>query len=164
MITNYGPKIQMFSSLWSAVLVMFLLNQTRKRRVGLYQWLLSDCWKTWSDFNSVFISQGNLGTFYITNVRLMWHANINESFNVSIPYLQMVRSLSTFVWCKMYWGIDLHTCIPSKKQIVIYCTIRCKKNVVMIIVLDWFYDKACIPLVFFFFFSGISYFGNNELA
>ncbi|XP_005089032.1 Bardet-Biedl syndrome 5 protein homolog [Aplysia californica] len=33
--------------------------------------------------------QGNLGTFYITNVRLMWHANINESFNVSIPYLQM---------------------------------------------------------------------------
>ncbi|RUS90497.1 hypothetical protein EGW08_001765 [Elysia chlorotica] len=33
--------------------------------------------------------QGNLGTFYITNVRLMWHANINESFNVSIPYMQM---------------------------------------------------------------------------
>jgi len=33
--------------------------------------------------------QGNLGTFYISNVRLMWHANINESFNVSIPYLQM---------------------------------------------------------------------------
>ncbi|XP_076471311.1 BBSome complex member BBS5-like [Babylonia areolata] len=33
--------------------------------------------------------QGNLGTFYITNVRLVWHANINESFNVSIPYLQM---------------------------------------------------------------------------
>ncbi|XP_052802345.1 Bardet-Biedl syndrome 5 protein-like [Mya arenaria] len=33
--------------------------------------------------------QGNLGTFFITNVRLVWHANINESFNVSIPYLQM---------------------------------------------------------------------------
>ncbi|BFY97671.1 hypothetical protein BsWGS_00711 [Bradybaena similaris] len=33
--------------------------------------------------------QGNLGTFYITNVRLIWHANINESFNVSIPYIQM---------------------------------------------------------------------------
>ncbi|XP_046569797.1 Bardet-Biedl syndrome 5 protein homolog [Haliotis rubra] len=33
--------------------------------------------------------QGNLGTFYITNVRLVWHANVNESFNVSIPYLQM---------------------------------------------------------------------------
>eukprot|EP00795_Rhopilema_esculentum_P014110 gene14110-5101_t len=33
--------------------------------------------------------QGNLGTFYITNVRLVWHANMNDSFNVSIPYLQM---------------------------------------------------------------------------
>ncbi|XP_057293907.1 Bardet-Biedl syndrome 5 protein homolog [Hydractinia symbiolongicarpus] len=33
--------------------------------------------------------QGNLGMFYITNVRLVWHANMNESFNVSIPYLQM---------------------------------------------------------------------------
>jgi len=27
--------------------------------------------------------------FYITNIRLVWHANMNESFNVSIPYLQM---------------------------------------------------------------------------
>jgi len=33
--------------------------------------------------------QGNLGMFYITNVRLVWHANMNDSFNVSIPYLQM---------------------------------------------------------------------------
>ena len=37
-----------------------------------------------------FAVQGNLGTYYITNVRLVWHASINESFNVSIPYLQMV--------------------------------------------------------------------------
>jgi len=40
----------------------------------------------------IVIFQGNLGTFYITNVRLVWHANINESFNVSIPYLQMVKT------------------------------------------------------------------------
>lgn len=33
--------------------------------------------------------QGNLGTFYITNVRMVWHANLAENFNVSIPYLQM---------------------------------------------------------------------------
>ncbi|XP_002734271.1 BBSome complex member BBS5-like [Saccoglossus kowalevskii] len=33
--------------------------------------------------------QGNLGTFFITNVRLVWHANMNDSFNVSVPYLQM---------------------------------------------------------------------------
>eukprot|EP00878_Enallax_costatus_P012631 GHUV01013194.1.p1 GENE.GHUV01013194.1~~GHUV01013194.1.p1 ORF type:complete len:293 (+),score=89.64 GHUV01013194.1:2555-3433(+) len=37
---------------------------------------------------------GNLGTFYITNVRVVWHSNTNLSFNVSIPYLQVksVRS------------------------------------------------------------------------
>jgi Bardet-Biedl syndrome 5 protein len=35
--------------------------------------------------------QGNLGTFFITNVRLVWHANLAENFNVSIPYLQMVH-------------------------------------------------------------------------
>ncbi|XP_070566025.1 BBSome complex member BBS5 isoform X2 [Ptychodera flava] len=33
--------------------------------------------------------QGNLGTFFITNVRLVWHANMNDTFNVSVPYLQM---------------------------------------------------------------------------
>ncbi len=38
----------------------------------------------------MFVLQGNLGTFFVTNVRLVWHANINETFNVSIPYLQMV--------------------------------------------------------------------------
>jgi len=33
--------------------------------------------------------QGNLGTFFITSVRVVWHANLAENFNVSIPYLQM---------------------------------------------------------------------------
>lgn len=43
---------------------------------------MSGVWNLSSD-------QGNLGTFYITNVRLVWHANLAENFNVSIPYLQM---------------------------------------------------------------------------
>ncbi|KAL1508579.1 hypothetical protein AB1Y20_004677 [Prymnesium parvum] len=33
--------------------------------------------------------QGNLGTFFISNVRVVWHANLAENFNVSIPYMQM---------------------------------------------------------------------------
>lgn len=33
--------------------------------------------------------QGNLGTFFVTNVRIVWHANLAENFNVSIPYLQI---------------------------------------------------------------------------
>lgn len=32
---------------------------------------------------------GNLGTFYITNCRLVWFSNTSNAFNVSIPYLQV---------------------------------------------------------------------------
>jgi len=33
--------------------------------------------------------QGNLGSFFVTNVRLVWHAHLAQNFNVSIPYMQM---------------------------------------------------------------------------
>ncbi len=33
--------------------------------------------------------QGNLGTLFVTNVRMVWHADLAENFNVSIPYLQI---------------------------------------------------------------------------
>ena len=33
--------------------------------------------------------QGNLGTMYITSVRIVWHANMNEMFNLSLPYIQV---------------------------------------------------------------------------
>ena len=34
-------------------------------------------------------SRGNDGKFHLTNVRLVWHAENSENFNVSIPYPQM---------------------------------------------------------------------------
>lgn len=34
--------------------------------------------------------QGNLGSFFLTNVRIVWHANLASNFNVSLPYLQIV--------------------------------------------------------------------------
>lgn len=34
--------------------------------------------------------QGNLGCFVITNIRLVWFADSNESFNISLPFMQMV--------------------------------------------------------------------------
>ena len=37
--------------------------------------------------------QGNLGTLYLTNVRIVWHANLAQNFNVSVPYLQIVRGM-----------------------------------------------------------------------
>lgn len=48
--------------------------------------------QTYSRVNGVWnlsSEQGNLGTFFITNVRVVWYANLAESFNVSIPYLQI---------------------------------------------------------------------------
>lgn len=33
--------------------------------------------------------QGNLGTLVLTNVRVVWFADMNEGFNISLPYLQM---------------------------------------------------------------------------
>lgn len=36
--------------------------------------------------------QGNLGTMYLTNVRVVWHANMNELFNISLPFIQVCNS------------------------------------------------------------------------
>lgn len=33
--------------------------------------------------------QGNLGTCFVTNVRVVWHAALADNFNVSIPYVQI---------------------------------------------------------------------------
>mmetsp|Transcript_24166 Transcript_24166/g.53773 ORF Transcript_24166/g.53773 Transcript_24166/m.53773 type:complete len:351 (-) Transcript_24166:2076-3128(-) len=33
--------------------------------------------------------QGNLGSFFLTNVRVVWHANLATNFNVSLPYMQI---------------------------------------------------------------------------
>jgi Bardet-Biedl syndrome 5 protein len=33
--------------------------------------------------------QGNLGTFFVTNVRIVWFANLAENFNVSVPWIQI---------------------------------------------------------------------------
>lgn len=33
--------------------------------------------------------QGNLGTLLSTNVRLVWYADVNDSFNMSLPWLQI---------------------------------------------------------------------------
>ena len=33
--------------------------------------------------------QGNLGVFYLTNVRIVWFAQLNENFNVSLPWVQV---------------------------------------------------------------------------
>lgn len=46
---------------------------------------ISGVWNLSSD-------QGNLGSFLITNVRIVWHAQLATNFNVSIPFMQIVSS------------------------------------------------------------------------
>lgn len=51
--------------------------------------------QTYSKVNGVWnlsSEQGNLGTFFISNVRVVWFANLSEGFNVSLPYMQ-IRSV-----------------------------------------------------------------------
>lgn len=45
---------------------------------------LSGVWNLSSD-------QGNLGTFIITNIRIVWFADINETFNISLPFMQIMN-------------------------------------------------------------------------
>jgi Bardet-Biedl syndrome 5 protein len=33
--------------------------------------------------------QGNLGTLFLSNIRVVWHANLASNFNVSLPYMQI---------------------------------------------------------------------------
>jgi Bardet-Biedl syndrome 5 protein len=33
--------------------------------------------------------QGSVGTMYVTNIRVVWYCNTAESFNVSVPYIQV---------------------------------------------------------------------------
>ena len=65
-------------------------------------------------------SQGTLGTMYITNVRVAWHANTNEAFNISIPYLHMVgNSLSfsdSFISILLFSFGGGHICFTSIDQ------------------------------------------------
>ncbi|XP_047364149.1 Bardet-Biedl syndrome 5 protein homolog isoform X3 [Vespa velutina] len=35
------------------------------------------------------VEQGNIGTFIVTNIRLVWFADMNNQFNVSMPYLSI---------------------------------------------------------------------------
>lgn len=32
----------------------------------------------------------NLGVFFITNVRVVWYSTAADTFNISLPYLQVV--------------------------------------------------------------------------
>ena len=48
------------------------------------------------ELNNILIFQGNLGTAIVTNVRVVWYAQMNELFNISIPYIQIASVSKAF--------------------------------------------------------------------
>lgn len=48
--------------------------------------------------------QGSLGTFVVTNIRLLWFADVNENFNISLPYLH-VDSVSMFYFLTHFFNL-----------------------------------------------------------
>jgi hypothetical protein len=61
--------------------------------------------------------QGNLGTCFVTNVRVVWFANLAENFNVSIPYLQMVGVIFPLLKSVAHGGVVLESDPHSPKQV-----------------------------------------------
>lgn len=53
--------------------------------------------------------QGSLGTFIVTNVRFVWFADVNEGFNISLPYLQIetVRVFKLSILFLIFCGFQL---------------------------------------------------------
>lgn len=96
-LTNLGTSSQNFSPLFdilrsyqettfyremrlrSAVLSKGRLNHLKSEEVINE---INGVWNLSSD-------QGNLGTLLSTNVRLLWYADVNDNFNMSLPWLQM---------------------------------------------------------------------------
>jgi Bardet-Biedl syndrome 5 protein len=39
-------------------------------------------------------SEGKLGRFYFTNIRIVWISNTNENFNISVPYVRILKIAS----------------------------------------------------------------------
>lgn len=59
--------------------------------------------------------QGNLGTFAITNIRLVWYADMNETFNISLPFMQ-ISNVSKSLIVNDYFFHQTLTLKPTLKH------------------------------------------------
>ena len=65
--------------------------------------------------------QGNLGTFFLSNVRIVWHANLAENFNVSIPYIQVQISRRRSCALPANNGFSLSPCLHMPQKQLVSC-------------------------------------------
>ena len=64
----------------------------------------------------MFSDQGNLGTMIVTNVRVVWYANMNDLFNISTPYIQIASVFINFNLCKVHLLPSLPMPIPCTRS------------------------------------------------
>ena len=64
--------------------------------------------------------QGNLGTFFLTNVRIVWHANLAENFNVSIPYIQVTSLSCSSLLCLPACQVCMCNFCPQKMHCIVW--------------------------------------------
>lgn len=62
--------------------------------------------------------QGNLGTMIITNIRVVWFANMNDLFNISIPYIQIASVSLDKPYISTYFVFNLY-CEGTIKRVQI---------------------------------------------
>ena len=67
-------------------------------------------------------TEGKLGRFYFTNIRVVWISNTNENFNISIPYVRILKVSSKnsnfgeaigFLTSRHFGGLDIGFKIDS---------------------------------------------------
>ena len=58
--------------------------------------------------------QGNLGSFFVTNIRVVWHAQLAENFNVSMPYVQARRGGEEGEWEGSSPRTSTYACLSGK--------------------------------------------------
>ncbi|KAG5683891.1 hypothetical protein PVAND_013151 [Polypedilum vanderplanki] len=96
--TDYGTNPAHFASIFE--IYKKYQTTTLYRELKLRSAILTDgqlnilkheqVYKQMSGIYNLSSDQGNLGVFIITNIRLVWYADANESFNISLPYMQII--------------------------------------------------------------------------
>lgn len=81
-----------------------------------------------------------MGTFFITNVRIVWHANMNDSFNVSIPYLQIVSTLKQPFTKQNGLSSSLQVMLPFRTELVFYVPKSGKNLVLPALTAGWIFS------------------------
>ena len=89
------------SKMYRELKLRSLITESQKLKLLPLEQIVSSINGVWN----LSSDHGNLGTMIITNVRVVWYANMNDQFNLSLPYIE-ISSVSNyyakyFTWEKL---------------------------------------------------------------